>query len=135
MAGTWTVGHPANVNLAVKTPGVVRLKYVGVADAADASFPDQAIILSEGILTAIKTVPGGTPTTSGATDVTLEDVDGVDVLGGAGLDLVTTANQTIKPLVGAVYDNIPFSKGLTLKIANNAVNSGELTIVLICVVI
>jgi hypothetical protein len=101
-----------------------RLVFACTADAADGSFPDTALPKIEGRLLAIVTNPGATAPTA-LYDVTLEDADGADRLQGAGANRSATATEqaAIAYASTSIHPPVDADETLTLKIANNAVNS------------
>ena len=101
-----------------------------VADAAAATVPDTALTedMSGWWLERIVVNPGTTAPTVNS-DITLEDADGVDVLGGAGTNLIhNTASTHAFPLNATVPVRVPITGTLTQTIANNAVNSANIVI-------
>lgn len=104
------------------------------ADAATAVFSDHTIAraMTDAIttmrgtwwLTVVKTRPGSTAPTT-ASDLTLEDASGYDVLGGAGTNMIdATSTLDFYPQNSqGDYRYWPVVSTLTQKIANNAVNS------------
>lgn len=122
MAGTVTTTHNA-------LGAVRRLVFAVTADAAAATVPDTVLPAIEGRLLALVTNPGATAPTDNY-DVTLEDGDGLDRLQGVGANR-DTANSEQAPIVYAstsIHPSISIEETLTLKVANNAVNSAGLTI-------
>lgn len=112
--------------------GIVRKVVLDcVADAADASVPDTALTQKiEGFLTHIETNPGATAPTD-SYDITLEDAEGLDVLMGAGANRDTTASEIAACPIGTVFNPpLTLDQTYTLKIANNAVNSAIIKIIL-----
>lgn len=124
MAGTVTQVHN-------KLGHIKTVVFTCTADAGAATFPDTAITGSiDGFLVGLFTNPGATAPTDNY-DITLEDSNGIDVLGGAGGNRHTTASQMADPVIGT-YNHPPVSERetYTLKIANNAVNSAITVITL-----
>jgi len=117
MAGTITVTDYALGNIHV-------LSCACVADAAAATFPDTVLPRVEGILWDLETNPGATQPTDDY-DVTVIDAEGHDVLESAGLNRDTLNTEKV-PIVyqqTATHPSVDATDVLTLKIANNAVNS------------
>jgi hypothetical protein len=110
--------------------GVVRrLVFAITADAANGSVPDTVIPTIEGRLLALITNPGATAPTDNY-DITLEDADGIDRLQGVGANR-DTANSEQAPIVYAstsIHPSVSLEETLTLKVANNAVNSALISI-------
>ena len=110
------------------------------ADATDGSVPDTEIIAAmksamvtyghpeavSGWVERVVTSPG-TPAPTDDYDITLEDPEGVDVLGGAGSNRDTATSEQVLPLVDGVpapaYLASPSS--LTLKLSGNSVASAQ----------
>lgn len=118
MPGTVTTTHRALGGQ------VRRLIFAVTADAAAASVPDTVLPSIEGRLLALVTNPGATAPTDNY-DITLEDADGADRLQGVGANR-DTANTEQAPIVytgTSIHPPVDADETLTLKIANNAVNS------------
>ena len=126
MAGTVTV-------TALRRTAHTRITVNWTADAADGSVPDTDLIEAiesgfelYGWIEKVVTNPG-TPAPTDDYDVTLEDPEGVDVLGGAGEDRDASDSEQFVPLVGGV--RVPAWLGepatLTFKLAGNSVNSAQ----------
>ena len=102
-----------------------RLTFTCTADAAAATFPDTAVTEKiEGRLLKLVTTPGAVHPTN-LYDITLVDQHGHDVLEGVGADRATTTTEEV-PIVYSgtgTHPCVDESDTLTLKIANNAVNS------------
>ena len=109
------------------------------ADSADGSVPNTDLVAAvealgdvpvafrlEGWIEKIVTNPG-TPAPTADYDITLEDPEGVDVLGGAGADRSDTDAEQAVPLVGSTKMPafIAGVSSLTFKLAGNSVNSAE----------
>ena len=101
------------------------------ADASDASFPDTALVTKfSGELIRMVTNPGGTGPTN-LYDIALDDADGIDVLYGAGDNLLiaTTEEKWLAAHSTAANKGylqnpvISVEDVLTWKITNNSVNS------------
>lgn len=128
MAGTVTVTKKR----VIKTEGDFRRYYYKIswtADAADGSVPDTILTDEDGnnsninafIVLAV-TNPGATAPTA-AYDITLEDAEGVDVMGGALTDRSATLSEQSMPLISGSPVPRLVSGTLTFKLANNSVNS------------
>ena len=108
------------------------IKFACTADAADGSFPAQALTTKfSGKLLALKTNPGATAPTT-LYDITLVDADGLDLLQTLGMNRHTT-NSEIANLVFSGTSLNPVadvSDTLTLTIINNDVNSALISITL-----
>ncbi len=118
MAGTITQSHG-------KLGAVRVITFAATADASDGSFPNTALADKiEGRLLALETNPGGTAPTDNY-DVTLEDGEGFDVLEGVGAnrDTANTEKAAIVVSGTSVHPIVANSDALTLKLANNSVNS------------
>lgn len=95
----------------------------GAGAVADVAIPSDDLAMGGWFLYAIETNPGATAPTDNY-DVTLEDIDALDVLGGAGIDRDTANSEIAMPTLSAMPTMAPIaSGGLTLKVANNAVAS------------
>ena len=100
------------------------------ADASDASFPNDESYRIDGFITNAYFVPGATAPTTGF-DVTVEWL-GVDLLGGAGADIVTSANALISPAnTAGDIQYAGFVGNITPKAINNSVNSATFKLILI----
>lgn len=102
-----------------------------VASSTDGSIPDTAFPAFEGRLLALATAPGVTNPTA-LYDITLVDQFGHDVLEGVGANRSASAAEKV-PIVYSGTSNTPpvdESDTLTLKIANNSVNSALVTVTL-----
>jgi len=125
MAGTITQAH-------YKGDHINRLEFACTADAEDASFPDTVITTPiEGWLTDIEANPGTTSPTNNY-DITIEDGEGHDVLEacGANKPMVLTHKTRIIYSGENLHPIVDRNDTLTLKIANNSVNSATVKIIL-----
>jgi hypothetical protein len=122
MAGTVTLAH-------YEIGSVRKVVATIVADAADATVPDTELPAIEGRLLALVTNPGATAPTDNY-DLTIEDQHGHDVLEGVGANRSTSATQKVPVVYSgtAVHPVVDEADTLTLKIANNAVNSAEIVV-------
>lgn len=116
--------------------GYGDLRYVTItwtADPNDASVPATDIYWDfSGYIIEMTTNPGATAPTS-AYDITLVDEQGVDVLGGAGMNLSATASERItpKPVTGQDVWGPAFALGtITFTLTNNSVNSATGTAII-----
>ena len=123
MAGTVTQTHER-----IGAIGVLTFSVIG--DAANGSVPDTVVATKiGGKLLAIEADPG-TPAPTDNYDVTLVDAEGHDVLEGVGVnrDAATTEKAAIVFSGTVIHPPVAVSDVLTLKVANNIVNSAETTI-------
>ena len=103
------------------------------ADAAAATVPDTST--TDDITNQIKglflymvvTNPGAVAPTDNY-DITIEDTDGIDIMGGALQNRDQTNTEQAMPFVGASYAPRPIGGTLTLKISGNSVNSATGTV-------
>lgn len=117
MAGTTTLAH--------YTLGHVRRIIVDfIADAATGAIPDTVLPAIEGRLMELTTNPGSTAPTDNY-DITLIDAEGVDRLQGVGANRDTTNTETAVPVYSGstIHPIVSVTDVLTLKFANNSVNS------------
>lgn len=124
MAGSIT--ETANNLGTIKT-----IEFACTADAAAATFPNTALTQKiDGFLLAIETNPGATAPTD-QYDITIEDEEGLDQLQGTGANRATATTEIASVVVGT-YFHPPVTQDmtLTLKIANNSVNSALIKIIL-----
>ena len=81
-------------------------------------------------LYSVKAYPGATAPTD-ATDVTITDEFGIDLLGGKGVDLVDATSKTWVPIGPANYALPALITGnITVNITNNAVDGAITTLIL-----
>jgi hypothetical protein len=115
--GTTTTTH--------ETYGHVRRITVDfVASSTDGSVPDTVLPRFEGRIAELTTNPGTTAPTDNY-DLTLIDAEGADRLQGVGANR-DTANTESVPVVysgSTIHPPVGLWDVLTLKLANNAVNS------------
>ena len=124
MAGT--------ITQAWHTTGTVKkVIFTCTADSSDGSYPDTVLSKPiDGYLLALETNPGATGPTANY-DITIENDNAVDVLAGAGANRHTSDTEVAYPAVGMYFKRpIAPSDTLTLKIANNSVNSAVTVITL-----
>lgn len=125
MAGSTTVTH--------ETLGHVRRIIVDfVADAAAATVPDTILPSFEGRIAELTTNPGAVAPTDNY-DLTLIDGEGSDRLQGLGANRDTVNTETVPIVYSGSTIHPPVSSGetLTLKLANNAVNSATGRIIIV----
>ncbi len=120
------------VTVTQKRIGSVRQVIAAVtASSTDGTVPDTALPAFEGRLLAIGTAPGATTPTS-LYDITVVDQFSYDVLEGVGANRSATLPQKVAIVYSGTGVHPPVDEGdtLTLKIANNSVNSALITITL-----
>lgn len=122
--GTVTVTH-------VKVGNIRKVVCAVVASATDGSVPDTALPAFEGRLLAISTTPGVTNPTANY-DITVVDQYGHDVLEGVGANRSASAAEKAQVVYSGTGTHPPVDDAdtLTLKIANNSVNSALITVAL-----
>ncbi len=107
-----------------------KLVFDCTADSGDGSFDDYTVTTKfEGRLLDLETNPGGTAPDDNY-DITLEDGGGHDVLEGVGANRHTTTTQKVAIVYSGTgtHPTVDESDTLTLKIANNSVNSATTSI-------
>lgn len=130
----------ANPNLLVLT---VNCEAKGAGEGAG-EFADVALDISEitgWYITEVRTYPDAVVPPTDKYDITIEDEDGFDVMGGTLADRADDAVERAFPLVNEIvipvgeeevsypqYAGVPIYGDLTLKIANNSVESAITTI-------
>jgi len=123
MAGT--------VTQAYRSVGNIRsVTLTCTADAADGSFPDAVLTTAiEGRLLKLVTNPGAVQPTD-LYDITLEDQHGHDVLEGVGANRDTLNTEEVAIVYAGTGTHPCVDEGdtLTLKIANNIVNSAVVVV-------
>lgn len=141
MAGTIT-GVLARMPVKTGRPTVAKLVLTCTADADAATYPATVInplaVTSDGRtfdlrglkLYSVKAYPGETAPTD-ATDLTVTDEFGVDLIGGRGTNLIDATDKTWTPAGPASY-NFPalVTGNITVTITNNSVKSAVVTLVL-----
>lgn len=117
MAGTVTITH-------YQLGNIRRINFAIVADASGGSVPDTVLPRFQGRLLALHTNPGATAPTDNY-DITVEDGDGMDRLQGVGMNRDTANSEQVPVVYSSTSVNPPVSidETLTLKVANNSVNS------------
>jgi len=110
---------------------IVDITLIWRADDTDGSVPDTQIDWPIGGLLSSVTTNPGTPAPTALYDITLEDKDGVDVMGGALSNRADAASEVAYPKepAGAVNLNgVAVCGALTFKLTNNSVNSAVGTV-------
>ena len=80
-------------------------------------------------LTFVQAYPGTTPPTD-ASDITIT-MDGVDILGGAGTNLIdSTTFTSTAPGTTTAYGDVPITGNITFNLSNNSVASSIFYVVL-----
>jgi hypothetical protein len=120
-------------------PQIVEIVLTCTASADDHTFPETIVNTLANISTwdlrglklySVKAYPGATAPTD-ATDVTITDVYGIDLLGGKGTDLIDATSKTWIPIGPAGYALPALITGnITVNITNNSVNSAVVNLVL-----
>lgn len=102
-----------------------------VASSTDGSVPDTVLPAFEGRLLALATAPGVTNPTANY-DLTVVDQFGRDVLEGVGANRSASATEKVPIVYSGTGTFPPVDEGdvLTLKTANNSVNSALVTVTL-----
>ena len=114
----------------VKRGSVGILTFSVVADSTDGTVLDHVITKKiAGRLLALETKPGATAPTT-LYDITVTDADGHDVIEGVGADRSATATEKAVIVYSGTEIHPPVGKEdqLTLKIANNSVNSAIIVV-------
>ena len=103
---------------------VHTIDWTAAADGSVADIPiDELFLTGYGYsLHSMVTDPGATAPTDNY-DITIEDSDGVDVLGGAGANRDAANTERVMPLYGTTPHPCPINGALTVKIAGNVVNA------------
>lgn len=125
MAGSTTVTH-------YNTGHVRKVVVDWVADASDGSVPNTTLPRFEGRLLELTTNPGSTAPTDNY-DLSLIDEEGADRLQGLGANR-DTANTESVPIVysgSTVHPPVGLWEDLSLRFANNSVNSATGRVILI----
>lgn len=124
MAGTVTLQH-------VKVGNIRKVVATCVGDAANGSFPTIALPAFEGMLLSLATAPG-VPNPTALYDITLVDQFSHDVLEGVGANRSATLAEKVNIVYSGTSAHPPVDEAdtLTLTIANNSVNSAQITITL-----
>lgn len=141
MAGSIT-GALTRIPVKMGRPAMAKLVLTCTADSSNGSYPATIInplaVTSDGRtfdirglkLYSVKCYPGGTAPTD-ATDLTITDEYGIDLLGGKGTDVIDATSKTWT-LVGpsGCYSPALITGNLTVTITNNSVNSAVTTLIL-----
>jgi len=141
MAGT-IVGTLTRIQTQQGRPQIAKLVLTCTADADASTYPATVInplaVTSDsrtfdirGLkLYSVKAIPGDTAPTD-ATDLTITDEYGVDLLGGKGTNLIDATSKTWT-LTGPAGCYVPalITGNVTVTITNNAVKSAVVTLVL-----
>ena len=103
---------------------VHTIDWTAAANGSVADIPiDELFLAGYGYsLHSMVTDPGSTAPSDNY-DITIEDSDGVDVLGGAGVNRDTANTERVMPLYGTTPHPCPINGALTVKIAGNIVNA------------
>ena len=141
MAGTIT-GVLTRMGVRQGSPQISKLVLTCTADSVAATYPATVVnplaVDSNGYsydirglkLYSVKAYPGTTAPTD-ATDLTITDEFGVDLLGGKGANLIDATSKTWVPAGPAGYAFPALITGnITVTITNNAVVSAVTTIIL-----
>lgn len=115
----------------VRVGNVRKVIAAVVASSTDGSVPDTVLPAFEGTLLAFGTAPGVTNPTANY-DLTVVDQYGHDVLEGVGANRSASAAEKVAIVYSGTGTHPPVDEAdtLTLKLANNSVNSALITIAL-----
>lgn len=115
----------------VKIGNIRKVICAVVASATDGSVPDTVLPAFEGTLLAVGTAPGVTNPTA-LYDITVVDQFGHDVLEGVGANRSASATEKAPIVYSGTGTHPPVDEAdtLTMKIANNSVNSALVTVTL-----
>lgn len=123
MAGSSSVVTNARGWASPNPDGLIRLDVNYVADDSTGAIPDVTTDSFAGLIVGVTHNPGATAPTT-LMDVVATDSNGIDVLCGAGANIVTTANMTRVPYPDSTsYGPFPFVGQLTVSMSGNSVNS------------
>lgn len=141
MAGTIT-GVLTRIAVRQGSPQICKFVLTCTADADDSSFPATILnplaVDSNGVsfdirglkLYSVKAYPGS-PAPTDATDLTITDEFGVDLLGTKGTNFIDATSKTWIPAGPENYSFPALITGnITVNISNNAVKSAVTTIIL-----
>jgi len=111
-------------------PGEYSILFTCTADGSGGSYPEvDSSVPINGFVYLVTVVFGGVAPTTAATDITLNDSDGVPILGGTLDDMVTTANLQAVPLIGSDSYGARYVSGLlSIAITDNTENSAVMYI-------
>lgn len=118
MAGTATVTR-RSATLLGREIEIIRVAWTG--DASDGTVPDTSLGVVAGQLERITTNPGSTAPTANY-DITVEDEDGLDMLGGAGANRHTSNSEEAALPLGTYFLRT-VADTLTFKLAGQSVAS------------
>lgn len=119
---------------------IIEVALICAADAAAATFTATVLNSLPGMpdilgyyLYSVKAWPGATAPTD-ASDLTITDKDGIDLLGGRGTDLIDATTMT-SCCAGSVANAMPMPVmgPITINITNNAVNAAVINLKLLFV--
>jgi hypothetical protein len=139
MAGTIT-GTIDRIPVQQGRPQLVELILLCTADAVDHSFPSTIINHISGIsdfdlrglkLNLVKAIPDPVTPITAASELTVLDKYGVDLLGGKGLDFLSNTEKTwtfFGPL--DYYLPVNITGDITLNISGNLVDSAKCTLII-----
>jgi len=124
MAGTVTATYKQGDH-------IHRIEFACTADAEAHTFPDTTLYPIEGWLLALETNPGSTAPTN-EYNITLIDAEGHDVLEGVGEDRSESDTQKAVIIYSStdIHPAVDRNDTLTLKIADNSVNSATTKVIL-----
>ena len=119
-------------NLDGRPTNTVAHEFSCVADGATGSLPDVILTNVGGALDSVCIDWGATAPTTGAYDIYVksDEMADADLLGGEGVDLATTSDICLTPVVGGVYKAAPFYGDVTVSQAGTTENSATPTITL-----
>jgi len=142
MAGTIT-GVLTRIHSQQGRPQIAKLVLTCIGDAANGSFPATVLnplaVTADGLyfdirglkLNSVKAIPDADTAPTDATDCTITDEYGVDLLGGKGADLIDASSKTWIPAgPGAFAIPALITGDISVNITNNDVHSGKTTLVL-----
>jgi hypothetical protein len=119
---------------------MIEVRLLCTCEAAAATFTSVVLNTLSGVvgydlvgykLYSVKAFPGSTGPTD-ATDLTITDVDGVDLLGARGTNLIMEATKT-SCCAGSASSEMPMpiTGPITINISNNAVNAAVINLKLL----
>ena len=121
-------------------PQSVKITLSAIGDSANGSYPAAVINTLSGIantwdlrglkLYSVKILPGSPPPTA-ASNLTITDANGVDLLGGKGFGAIPVSGSSWIPAGPANYAFAALIQDtITANISGNSVNSAAITIIL-----
>jgi hypothetical protein len=143
-AGTWSAVTYGDTETA-KIGNIKSFTLTFTASSDNATIPNYTISAAAAptlmnyirgfFLYAVETKPGTTGPTNGVWDIAVNDVHGLDILGGQGANRSSTLTQVIMPYYFQTSAGFPPMDGTTwtIAISGNAVNSATCTIKFILV--